>query len=321
MIIKKDGRVDIHISMPNEVPYVQVPNIMAGCTHLTGLAFKVLCYVKSREGIVQKDGTPWKLNTSDIIKHMKEGRDAVYKAIGLLEKEGHLHRYQPINENGKWAQAQYYYSWFRGNFSNLNNDEEPEPIEQDEPAPEQDSTPFPENPYTVNTDTESQGTYKERYKKTDNKKTESNKTQTRNPYPEVEKESSKQVEPKERERAIGFDANELHLPTKIKRVFKDWDDSKQQRTGVNPYDVETYYNQNKYRIYSVGEYYELEKVEQAKAIHENDFVSIVDWMVNDKMDKTTDTYKRLHGIVNKRIKDKSATAEREEHISLWLKRR
>ena len=81
--------------------FVQVPNDFIGNPAISGNGKAILIYLWSKSH-------DWSVYARDIVKHMKEGRDSVYRTIRELIDLGYIHRKRRrLGANGRFRGYHY----------------------------------------------------------------------------------------------------------------------------------------------------------------------------------------------------------------------
>ena len=85
------------------LPFTQISNDLICSSSLSGKAKWLLIYILSKP-------PNWQVYEADIIKHGKDGRDAIRSAVQELEKAGYMYKVQLRDGQGRLGPCEYYVS-------------------------------------------------------------------------------------------------------------------------------------------------------------------------------------------------------------------
>ena len=80
--------------------FTMIPNALISDSNITGKAKAIYCYLFSRPD-------DWTFHVTEISNNFKEGRDAIYSAIGELISTGWINKTQVKDESGKFSHNEF----------------------------------------------------------------------------------------------------------------------------------------------------------------------------------------------------------------------
>lgn len=88
------------VKIKSEAPFTQVPNDLIRNPEISSNAKALYAYMMSR-------GSNWKFYVTEIQKHIKDGRDRIYKSINELIEFGYVEKEETRTSDGKFMGSSY----------------------------------------------------------------------------------------------------------------------------------------------------------------------------------------------------------------------